>query len=429
MNEEFLFYIWKFQLFNKLELKTATKDKIEVIRPGILNSDSGPDFFNGQIKIKETTWVGNIEIHVKASDWLLHKHEKDEAYDKVILHVVWKNDRAINRKSGESIPCIELSGLVQKHLLDNYDSLQLKCNQIPCEKNIQAVDPFVIDSFLERILIERLESKSGSFERMFNLNKNDWESTFYQLLAKYFGFKVNAVPFELLASSLPFSIIRKHANKKIELEALLFGQAGFLEDEFNGSYPTQLQKEYKFLKHKYQLKAIDKSLWKFMRMRPSNFPTIRIAQFASLLHQNLSLFQQIIESTNLETIRSAFEVSASEYWNSHYQLDVPAAKNVTKNLGEKSIDILLVNTIIPMLFCYGKRRGDEEVAEKLFQFLQEIKSEQNKVVKAWKELGVSSKSAMQSQALLQLKGNYCDLKKCLTCSIGNSIIKKNKDDQ
>jgi hypothetical protein len=428
MNEEFLHYIWKFQLYNKKELILTNGELINVIRPGILNFDSGPDFFNGQVKIDSTLWAGNIEIHINSSDWLKHKHQTDGAYDKVILHVVWNADQEICRKTGEIIPCLELNGLVSKSVLDNYTGLNKDFVQVPCENEIKKVDPFIIESFLERLLVERLNVKSERFDRRFNLNKNDWESSLYQLLAKYFGFKVNAVPSELLAASLPYSIIRKHAHNLLELESLLFGQAGFLDEEFNGNYPIELKKRYKFFKHKYQLKPIDKSLWKFMRMRPVNFPTIRIAQLASLLNKHQNLFQKIVEAKNIEEIRFIFEVSGSEYWSSHFRFDVPSSKKEKRNLGKDSIDILLINTVIPLLFSYSKMRNDLGIGDRLLTYLENIKPEQNKIVKEWKVLGVSAKSAMQSQALLQLRSNYCDLKKCLNCNIGNSIIKKKAND-
>lgn len=428
MKEEFLHYVWKLQFFNRANVQLNTGEKLEIVHPGILNSDSGPDFFNAQIKIDNTIWAGNIEIHVNSSDWISHKHHRDEAYDKVILHVVWNNDKEIKRKSGEIIQCLELKGLVQKSVLDNYKNLQRDFDQIPCEKSINGVDSIIIESFLERVLIERLENKSKRFDLIFKLNANDWEASLYQLLAKYFGFKVNAVPFELLASSLPITIIRKHAHNLTELEALLFGQAGFLEQDYRGSYPNKLQKEYRYLRHKYRLKPISKSLWKFMRMRPVNFPTIRIAQLAALLNKHKSLLQLIIEAQDISKLKALFKVEASEYWHSHYQFDVPASKRESKNMGDRSIDLLLINTIIPLLFSYGKKQANEEIGEKLITLLRNLKPEQNKVINEWKQLGIQVSSALESQGLLQLRTSYCDLKKCLTCSIGNSIIKSNRND-
>lgn len=423
MNEDFLHYIWKFQRFNKKNLKLTSGESIEIIQPGILNTDSGPDFFNGQIKLNSTKWAGNVEIHKHSSDWLKHKHQDDLAYDKVILHVVWIDDTPIKRLSGEVIPCIELKGLVSKVLLEQYDQLQKEFTLIPCESSIKSVDSFIIETFIERLAFERLEHKSQRLNQLLKLNKNDWESTLYQMLAKYFGFKVNAIPFELLAQSLPYSIIRKHVGNLFQLEALLFGQAGLLEGDFKGNYPRDLQQGYHYLKAKYRLKAIEPSLWKFMRMRPVNFPSIRIAQFAALLNEKKALFESIVNENEVQQLEKTFSVSASAYWDSHFRFDKPAANKRSKKLGVLAINTLLINSIIPLIFNYAKQKGDGELSERALFFLTQFKPEKNKITRLWSHFNIQADNAQQSQALIELKTNYCDLKKCLNCSIGNSILK------
>lgn len=425
MNEDVLHYLWQYQLFNHTQLSLTDGSPFSVIKPGILNKDAGPDFFNGQIKIGNTIWAGNIEIHYKASDWLKHGHDKDQVYDKVILHVVWDADYTISRTSNnESIPTLELKGLVKKSLLEKYESLKSSKSWIACEKELEHIDAVTKEKLIESRLFERLEQKVNRIEQLLILSKNDWEGTFFQLLAKYFGFKTNAIPFELLASSLSFSIFRKHWTSSKQMAALLFGQAGFLAKDYKGDYPRALREEYKFLKNKYKLSPIDIILWKFMRMRPASFPTIRIAQFIALYEKNNNLFQKLVEAKSIDDLKQLFDVTPNKYWDVHYRFDIPAAKKSKKRLGDGSINILLINVVVPILFSYGKKIGDDALVERAIGFLQELPSEKNNITKKWKERFMPLSSAYDSQALLQLKNNHCKPKKCLSCAIGNTILAK-----
>jgi hypothetical protein len=428
MNEELLHYVWKFQLFNLLDLMTTEHESVQVIKSGSQNFDAGPDFFNGQVKIGATLWVGNIEIHTKSSHWFLHKHQFDENYSKIILHVVWEDDQSVVQQNGQKVPTIELKGLIQKSVFDKYDVLQNSRTWIPCESEIGKVDQFTKVQVIERMMIDRLETKSNRLNQILSLTKNDWEASLFQLLAKYFGFKVNAVPFELLATSIDFNIIRKYRNNEKQLLALLFGQAGFLNENLNGNFPQELNREYLFLANKHQLHALGQNVWKFMRMRPSNFPTIRIAQFASIFANNLNLFQSILEAESVDQLYDKFKVSAYEYFNSHYQFDIPAAKNEVKYLGKSSVDVILINVVIPLLFNYGRQMADETIQDRALSFLQEIKWEKNAITKKWKDLGMPISTAYDSQALIQLKNENCSNKKCLSCAIGTAILKPDKND-
>ncbi|MBL4708710.1 MAG: DUF2851 family protein [Flavobacteriales bacterium] len=427
MNEELLHYIWKFQLFNHQDLKLTSGESFQVIRSGIHNTDSGPDFFNGQVKIDSTKWAGNIEIHTLSSHWFQHKHQEDETYDRIILHVVWEDDKPVLQANGNLVPTIELKGLVNKTILEKFEVLHKTKAWIPCENYIHTIDRLVKIQAIDRNLISRLEQKSSRIDQILKLTKNDWEATLYQLLAKSFGFKVNSVPFELLAASIDFSKVRKLQQNEEQLSSLFFGQAGFLEQEWKGSYPISLQEQYQFLKNKYQLEALNVSIWKFMRMRPSNFPSIRIAQFVALFHQNKNLFQAVLESEKLTDLKKLFEVEANHYWKSHYRFDVPASKNAIKKLGEASIHILLINSVIPLLFNYGKRIGNEVLVERAVQLLQGLPPERNAITKKWRELDVIAQSAYDSQALIELKNNQCSNKKCLTCAVGSSILKTSRE--
>ncbi len=422
ITEDFLHYIWNFKLFNTNDLKTTNKETIQILKSGQHNTDAGPDFFNAQIKLENTLWAGNVEIHINSSDWIKHHHETDNAYNNVILHVVYHHDREIKNANGNAIPTLELKNLIDLKLILNYEQLISNKNWIPCSNQIHSVDEFVINNWLERLVFERLERKSIEIEATLIKNKNDWEETFYQLLFKYFGLKVNAEPFLLLAKNTSLKIIEKHKNS-FTVEALLFGQAGFLTENMEDEYFKRLKKEYQFLNSKFSLVPLDKSLWKFLRLRPANFPTIRIAQLANLLVHEPRLFSKIIAINYVQEIRQLFELTASKYWDNHYQFGVTQKKSITKRTGKLMIDSLIINVIVPMLFVYATTTQNEELKNKAIQFLEKLTSEKNTILLNFEKLGVKSNNALQSQALIELKTNYCFQKKCLNCSIGNNLIK------
>tara|TARA_B100001109_G_scaffold255813_1_gene261055 strand:+ start:7430 stop:8710 length:1281 start_codon:yes stop_codon:yes gene_type:complete len=424
MREDFLHYIWKFQLFNSNDLFSQEGEIVQVLKPGVHNVNAGPDFFNGQVILDKTRWAGNIEIHLKSSDWKQHNHQHDDAYDKVILHVVWENDESIRRENGEIIPTIELKGRVKLDLLNRYEDLQKSQFWVPCQDAISQVKKSTIAHQMDRAVIERLEDKSKKVEQLLQFYKNDWEQTLYHLLCKYFGFKVNAVPFELLANALPYQIIRKHQSNLFELEALLFGQAGLLDLEFEEDYPKRLQKQYVFLKSKYNLKSIEPSLWKFSKLRPPNFPTIRIAQLATLLFNSSGFFQTLIQTNAYNELFDLIKVQASTYWNNHFTLDKLSKQNRLKELGNQSVDMLIINVLCPLLIAYAHETANEIHKQNAIDLLEQVSSEKNIIIRKWKELGIESNSAYDSQALIQQKLNYCDLKKCLTCMIGSEILMK-----
>lgn len=422
MTEEFLHHIWKFRLFDQLELKTTKGEIIEIQKPGEHNFDAGPDFFNGKIKVGETLWAGNVEVHVNSSDWKRHMHQKDKAYDNIILHVVNNADTVLHRSSGEEIPTIEIKDRIHKKLYQNYLDFRSSNDWIPCEKQISSVPIFLLNSTFDKLLLERLERKSQLILNSLKLNNNNWEETFYQSLARNFGFKTNAEPFELMAKSIPSIVLGKHKNSLLQIEALLFGQAGMLFEHFSDKYPQQLQNEYAFLKQKFKLHPLEKHLWKYLRLRPINFPSIRIAQFANLIFNSTHLFSQILELENASDLKKMMNVSVSEYWESHFMLDRSSSKK-PKHLGEESINNIIINTIVPFLFIYGKQKDDEKYILKALLFLEQTAGESNAIVRKWEELGVPVKTAHSTQALLQLKNEYCNHKKCLNCSIGNYLLK------
>jgi hypothetical protein len=423
MKEEFLHYVWKYKLYKNTSLKNQNNDKVEVLNQGTHNSDSGPDFFNAKIKINETIWAGNVEIHINSSDWYAHNHHKNKAYDNVILQIVFNHDKDVFRTNGESIPTMEIK--FDQELLNNYKTLIKRETWIPCQNEIKNIDPFILQNWLEKLSIERLEEKAERINRILEQTNNSWENAFYIQLARNFGFKLNSDPFELLAKSLPLTYLAKHKDNLFQIEALLFGQAGFLDNDSGDEYYLSLKKEYVYLQNKFKLNPIEKHLWMFLRSRPGNFPTVRIAQFAKLIYSSSSLFSKLLE---IKTIKDCYElliVDPSDYWENHYILNKESIKK-SKAIGKSAVDILLINTIIPFLFIYGKEKGLPELQERSIKLLENIKPEKNAIIQKWNDLGVKAENSFKTQSLVQLKNKYCDRKKCLYCQIGNYIIRKNK---
>ncbi|MBN2518962.1 MAG: DUF2851 family protein [Bacteroidales bacterium] len=421
MSEEFLHFLWKYNLFKKESLFTQNNEKVIVLDLGVHNKNGGPDFFNARIKIGKTTWAGNIEMHLKSSDWYKHKHHVDKAYNSIILQVVHYNDKDIFRQNNQKIPTAEIK--YDEKYLNKYNHLLKSKNWIPCEKEIVNIEEFVKLNWLTVLTIDRLKRKTEQIKQTFTINKNSWEETFYQHLARNFGLKLNADPFEWLAKSIPLKILAKHKNNLFQLEALLFGQAGFFEEDIEDEYFNNLKKEYIFLRKKYNLKPIEKHLWKFLRLRPSNFPTIRIAQFASLIFKSTRLFSKIIEAQNFSEIENLFHVQCLKYWDNHYVFG-KISKKQKKALGNTTIHAIIINTIVPFLFFYGEMKGNEEFKDKAIFFLEKLPPENNSIIKNWSRLGFEIENSYITQALLQLKNEYCNNKKCLNCQIGNFIISK-----
>ena len=420
MQEDFLQYIWKNKLFRSENLIAITGEKIEILNIGELNTNSGPDFFNSKIKIDDKIWAGNVEIHVNSSDWDKHNHSKDKNYDNVILHVVYKHDKDIFRSNSEKITTLKLD--FDEHLFDKFLEISEKNQSIPCSSHLHLIDSFTLNNWATRLVVERIESKSELINELLQKHKNNWEEIFYQSIAKSFGFKINSFGFEQLTNSLELKILAKHKNDLHQIEALLFGQAGLLEGNFDDEYFVKLKSEYSFLKQKYNLKPIAKEYWKFMRTRPANFPTLRISQFANLIFKSSKLFSKILEAKSVAEMEAFFDVSASEYWENHFIFGKKSSNSFT-SLGKNSIELILINTVIPILFLYAQSKDDEDLKQKSIDFLMSISAEQNKITKDWKKAGVEIKNAFFSQAYIQLSNEYCNFKKCLHCQIGNKIIK------
>jgi hypothetical protein len=423
MNEDFLHYVWKYQLFSVHDLKTTIKEDLIILKTGIHNHNSGPDFLNSQLKIDNQLWVGNVEIHLKSSDWYAHHHEIDANYDAVILHVVWEDDATIFMKNNKPLPVLVLKDFVFNSALNNYRNLfSAKQRWIPCETEITFVDSFTLENWKERLFFERLERKSIEMNQLLIENQNDFEAVLFQLLAKNFGLKVNGDAFLALVKSFDFSVLRKVRFDEQQLSALLFGQAGFLEEIIEDEYHQQLKEEYKYLKHKYNLSAFSKNQFSFFRMRPPNFPTIRIAQLVSLYHIHQNLFSKLIKTNVLTDFYYLFNVDVNPFWKTHYNFD-KTSKSSPRKLTKSFVDLLLINTIIPLKFLYQKNRGEVNEDEFL-QVFQKIKSEKNNIISKFGEIGIKVKNGYETQALLELKNNYCAKKRCLQCAIGVKLLNR-----
>ncbi|GAL64127.1 DUF2851 family protein [Algibacter lectus] len=423
MQEDFLHYIWKFKKFQTQSLKTEANQSITITSVGQHNFNSGPDFFNAKLTIGEQLWAGNVEIHIKSSDWYLHNHEQDPAYDGVILHVVWEHDTEIFRKDNTPIPTLVLRDYIDFTLLNNYKKLFAKQNTwINCENDFVNTNDFVLTNWLERLYFERLERKADAIELLLQESKNDWEAVLFKMLAKNFGLKVNGDAFFSLAQSVDFSVVRKSQSNLQSLEALLFGQANLLSESVEDAYFISLSKEYSFLKQKFQLKENQVLPLQFFRLRPPNFPTIRLSQLANLYHEYQNLFSKVIEIDKLEDFYKLFNVSTSEFWKTHYTFQ-KSSKPSTKVITKAFTDLLLINTILPLKFCYAKQKG-QDIDGSILKIASEINSEKNSIIDAFNKLKKVSKSAFQSQSLIQLKTEYCDKNKCLQCAVGNSLLTK-----
>lgn len=423
MKEEFLHFLWKHRLYDQEQLLTESGKKLRVISPGFQNNDAGPDFSDARLMIDHTVWVGNVEIHTLASDWKRHNHHEDKAYDTVILHVVEKPDQQVCTTQGEPIETFKM--VYSPILSRNYAQLLLADQPIRCASKLKDFPDLHLQFWLNSLLAERLEQKTALIRQELDLSTNNWNETFYRFLAKSFGFKINDVPFELLAKALPLKILAKHREHLLQLEALLFGTSGLLNDSrFEpDDYMLKLRKEYDFLRQKYQLKPLQPSIWKFARMRPLSFPSVRIAQFAMLIHRSYALFSKVIELDDLVELRRLLQVNTSVYWEKHYVLGKTSELKI-KPLGRSSIHGLLINVLIPFLFIYASAHGDEQRKERALRFLEELPAEQNSIISTWTDLGVKLSSASHSQALLQLYKAYCLQKRCLRCAIGLGAVSK-----
>jgi hypothetical protein len=422
MTERLLQFIWQFQYFNALALTDVDGEPLAILHPGTLNTNQGPDFSEAKVKVGNTLLVGNVELHLKTSDWDSHQHTTDSNYNSIILHVVWQHDK--QPENAPACAVLVLHDRVSTLLLQQYEALMQADSFVPCAQHLPALSDVAWLSWKERLAAERLERKAAEIIHRLQQTKQHWEEVFWWMLARNFGIKVNADLFEQVAQSISINILAKHKNQIHQLESLLLGQANLLNSKMEEAYPTMLQKEYQFLKQKYQLVQPKKSP-DFLRMRPANFPTVRLAQLAILVNQSSHLFSIIKSKATVKEIQQLFDVTANDYWHYHYQID-EATDYHPKKLGRQMVDNIIINTIIPVLFAYGLYTKDEAIKTKAILWLTNLGPEQNTITRNWVKYGVKNYNALDAQALIELKNNYCQYHKCLDCAIGNAILKRGK---
>lgn len=418
MREEFVQTVWKYQLFNRNQLRTSNGSSIEIIHQGFLQHHSGPDFSAARIIIDGMLWVGNVEIHVNAKEWNQHRHFADPAYDNVILHVVFNDDHEVCKThAGRVLPCLEIAKLIPLDIIDRYERLANDYRVFPCAKYWNVIPKSEINDWLVQLALQRIEEKLEPIKLRLNDTKFHWEQVCFELIAKQLGFHVNAEPMLRLARSLPIEIIQKNADQPRLIEALLFGQAGMLNRKFIDDYPNQLKQDYLFLKKKYQLHEIDQSTWKFARLRPLNFPTIRIAQLAAILSHQTNFFKTCLLMDDTNSLINTFKKNLNEYWLNHYVFDKESKPSI-KTLGQDSIENVLMNTIVLLWFSYGQHKNESTYVSKAIAYLEKASAENNVYTNMFKELDVKLINALQTQGIRFLWEKYCDEKKCLNCSIG-----------
>jgi len=422
MQESFVHFLWQYQYFDHQNLLTTENEPLQILATGSHNTNAGADFEQAHIKIGEMDWKGDVEIHLKSSDWQKHAHQNNIRYNRVVLHVVWEHDVAIQRFDGSTIPTLELKSRVKSNLLHQYKYLIDNQKGIPCEALSIEVGSLYWVMMMDKALAERLERKADVLKSIWAACNQDWEETTYRLMAQNFGFKINNPAFLRVAEQTPLKNILKHRDNPTQIEALLFGQAGFLEGDAIDAYHETLQKEYKFLKAKYQLTPIEKSVWNFLRLRPANFPTVRLAQFAQILHHNGNLFSVLLYAEKFKTLKKILEVQVSDYWQHHYDFGKIATEKLGSKIGKSSIDNLVINTIVPLVVLYAKENKRQDLMDKAIEFLDKIPAERNHIIEKWEHLGASIKSSSDSQALIEQYNNHCVHKKCLECTIGVHIL-------
>jgi hypothetical protein len=424
MDEKLLQYIWKHKLFTSSNIQTVSKDFLSIISVGVANFNSGPDYVGARVKINNTLWVGCVEIHLKSSDWERHKHHQDNAYSNVILHVVYEHDKDVYTTNGAALPTLELKSLVNQYVIDTYKRYMNSSMDIVCQTQFCKVDAFRLFSWLDRLLVERLEERTQQIERLLAKKIHHKEEVFYQSLATAFGFKTNALPFFLLAESLPMAYLAKQKNSLLQIEAMLFGQANLLpSDEAVDEYTDALRKEYAFLQKKFSLTPIrPSSIWKFAKLYPSGFPTIRIAQFAALIYQSSSLLSKVLYAESIEELTKLFAVKASDYWKSHYQFGKSSSRTTDKVLGTAAVHSLLINTVLPFMYAYSQWENNQMLQSKVISYYETLPLENNTIVRKFTALRADFSNALHSQSLIQLYNKCCTSKQCLHCGIGVYLI-------
>lgn len=429
--EDLLHYTWRHKLFALGEQRTTDGRLVEVIDPGLHNRNAGPDFFNAKVKIDGTLWVGNVELHVKSSDWYLHHHEQDEAYNNVVLHVASVIDADVETQNGQRLPQLQLD--VPAQVAENYRELLAADNYPPCYKVIPNLQRLTVSAWMSALQTERLERKTQDIRRRVEECNGSWEAAYFVTLSRNYGFGINSDAFETWAKSIPLSAVGHHRDDLFQIEAFFLGQAGLLDEQaipvrhreaaLADSYFSMMKNEYAYLSHKFGLQPMDVRLWRFLRLHPQNFPHIRLSQLAYLYYNRRAGLSELVECKNVGQAEELLKAQATDYWQTHYSFGNETPRK-EKALSKASRQLIIINTVVPMLFAYGRHKGNEDCCDRAFEFLEELKAESNHIVRMWKEVGLPVKTAGDSQALIQLKKIYCDRKDCLRCRFGYEYLKQ-----
>lgn len=423
-DEYLLQYIWKIRALAHLSYVSSTGEKVGIIAPGEENIHSGPDFINAKIQIGNTMWAGCVEIHIRASDWNRHGHQHDAAYNNVVLHVVYDNDVPVYNSKGEQVPAIEWKSVLNEQMYEQYAYYRQNAEEIVCLQSAHRVEPLQLYSWMDMLLVERLENRMTDIEQQLKQHNDHKEEVFYHMIAKAFGFKINALPMLITAQSLPLLYLAKQKNQLLSIEALLYGQAGMLQGKFADEYPQQLQQEYAFLQSKYHIKPIcSSSMWKYAKMYPGGFPDIRLSQLAALIFHSSSLLSKALEAEDVQELERMFTVSASSYWNTHYRFDVAARTSSVKRMGRQAVHSIIINTVLPYMYAYAVWHEQVELKHKVVHFYENLPMEQNTIVRKYKHLEPMIHNALHSQALIEMYEHYCTGKQCNKCAIGLYLLK------
>lgn len=420
--EEFLHFIWRTRLFDLNDLRTSRGDRIRLIDPGRLNPNAGPDFLNARLYLGDTLWVGNIEIHVRTMDWILHGHFEDPAYRSVILHVVWEDDMPLFLPDGSQLPCLEMQGRVRQEVWTRYRQYQANLDWLACRAHFRETPELVLTGWMDRLSVERLQDQSSRVQAWLDGSRSDWEAVFYTALCRSLGLPVNSDPFEWLAHAVPLGLARKYADRLLCLEALYFGQAGLLAGPFRDEYPNTLVKEYRYLATKHQLTPLPPGIWKFSRLRPASFPTLRIAQLAAMVHFSTHWMGGLAEVGHWQDLSYWFSRPVSEYWQHHYRPDVPSRQPIGSP-GQDLIQRIALHAVGPVLFLWGQWKSQTALSESALRLQATLPPEKDKLIEEWKEAGLSGSHAGQTQAMHHWRKKYCQERRCLQCAVGLHLLK------
>ena len=428
MREEFLHYLWRTRRFERDALRLTDGTALDVLQFGNYNIGDGPDFSEGRVRIGDTVWAGHIEMHINSSDWHKHRHQFDPAYDNVVLHVVWRDDEPVLNARGTALPTLVLKDLVDAGLLSRYDELAADESAIPCQAHLDSVPELVLNGWIERMTLQRLERKTDELHRLLRAKGGDWDGAYFHQVGRCLGLPMNAGAMDMLLERLPLSLLGRYRTDRVALEALLLGVGGFLEGEYLDEYPRQLQREYRHLANKHQLSIVPRSAWSFRGLRPASFPTMRLVQLAALVHAQPRAFDGVLENDTPKALLALFEQEPHPYWRTHYLPDRPSGAR-RKVIGKTAAQAVLINAVVPFVFLYGRLQGRAELEERALALLDRLPAERNGVMKQWRRVGLQAENAAESQGLLTLRKAYCVPRRCLECAIGHCLLKRGKQVQ